>query len=839
MRFLFLFSILIASSCFGQKPLIDSSVYENWPQIADGASISNDGQYALYETYAGTNYLRRTFDKQIIQSTCTSWRVEIDGSLNCMFTQNSRQAIILLPGDSLEIVTLGGASIEYKSHISAFRLQERGKEEWLAYLLDTPDRKLVVVNLVTGEQISFTSVKDYFFSGDGEVLLLETAATPKNDKEQLQLKWVNLEDNSQKTIWEGSDAVGNFVFAPGNKGLAFTLTKSIKNYPNQSFWYFESRKDKSSPIADNNISKIGPGLALDQVVDFSEAGDRLFVRLKAIDTLKPKVGTVKVDIWSYKDARLQSEQLKKLMTPNYMAVINLHTGQVVRLEQENDRIESIVPPRYFKNYLLVLHCKGNGSERDWNPASLTTAYLVSTLNGSRREILTNGTGQKVSWHMSPDGQYVIYYDISDKNYFSYAVSSGLIQNITQGIVADWTNTDLEMPLSSILNFGIACWGVDRRSILLYDRRDIWEVDLDNKSRPINVTNGYGRRHNIQFRLALNNQVGGAAFQGKDEVLLLSAFNDRTKDNGFYSKKIDQVGDPEKLTMGPYAYYAPGRIFVLPPVRARDTNAYIVRRMSAKESPNFFFTNDFKEFAALSFVNPERKFNWLSSELVTWKTFNGSISQGVLYKPENFNPKVRYPIIFLYYERLSDELNLYRIPGFSEGSINIPYFVSQGYLVFTPDIHYRMGETGQSVVNAVVSAARYLSRMPCVDSQRMGINGHSFGGYETDYLVTHTHLFAAAISASGISDLIHNYGDLWPDGSSAEEFFELRDGRIGATLWQRPDLYIRNSPIFAADGVTTPLLMMNNKRDEAVHFSQGVEFFTALRRLGKRVLDVTV
>ncbi|HVS95099.1 MAG TPA: prolyl oligopeptidase family serine peptidase [Puia sp.] len=162
-------------------------------------------------------------------------------------------------------------------------------------------------------------------------------------------------------------------------------------------------------------------------------------------------------------------------------------------------------------------------------------------------------------------------------------------------------------------------------------------------------------------------------------------------------------------------------------------------------------------------------------------------------------------------------------------------MSNGYLVFTPDMHYRIGHPGQSVVNTIVSAAECLSRRPYVDARHMGIQGHSRGGWETNYILTHTHLFAAAMSSSGFCDYValYNGARLLRSGISRQTTYEKVYQRIGTTLWDRPDLYIENSPIFQAAKVTTPVLMMANKVDNDVPFEEGVQLFTALRRLGKR------
>jgi dipeptidyl aminopeptidase/acylaminoacyl peptidase len=173
------------------------------------------------------------------------------------------------------------------------------------------------------------------------------------------------------------------------------------------------------------------------------------------------------------------------------------------------------------------------------------------------------------------------------------------------------------------------------------------------------------------------------------------------------------------------------------------------------------------------------------------------------------------------------------------SINIPYFVSNGYIVFDPNIYYKNGEPGESAYNSVVSAAKYLSKFKWVDSTKMAIQGHSWGGYQVAYLVTRTNMFAAAESGAPVANMTSAYGGIrWGPGINRQFQYERSQSRIGATLWQRPDLYIKNSPLFHADKIHTPLLILDNDQDDAVPWYQGIEFYTALRRLNKKVWMVT-
>lgn len=820
-----------------EKAPVDSSVYGKWPSVGYPA-ISNDGRYARY-TIKNQPVGSQTL---VMMATSPNWKLEIPGGSNAWITENSKQAVFNKPTDTLGIVTLGTSSIEYISHVNDFKLPKRGNGEWLAYRLKGPSMELVLRHLPTEKEISVPAVRDYLFTDDGSALLVQTESA--NGKGTTKaLSWVSLPDGKTTTIWHGAQA-GNFIFDASNTQLAFTVEDKVNDHSVHSFWYYKMGTDKAAMLADDYAPGIDNGLRLNDIQAFSKDGRRLIFRLMQVDPPAKKLDVVGVDVWSYKDTKLQSLQLTELAPKSFTAVIHIDDHCIIRLLQDNERSDNLASfssANYYDNatddFAIVYHTQGDPDsyERSWNSAFRGTTDLVSTNDGRRKSIreLQAGFGSATTV-LSPEGKYAIYYDEHKRNYFSYEVSSGIVRNITKGIPVTWTVDD-DKPESPYLAIPVAGWMKGDWAVLLYDRYDIWQVDPKGDKPAVNITNGYGRRHDIELRLGMEGYYSTRVKAvDNNEKLILSAFSKSTKHNGFYSKVVNEKGDPQLLTMGPYVYDAPIIFRLRPPVKARDAETYIVERESSTESPNYFCSRDLKSFTALSTIHPEKAYNWLTAELVTWKTLNGSTSQGVLYKPENFDPEKKYPVIFHYYEKLSNELNIYQIPDASEGGINIPWFVSHGYVVFTPDIHYKIGETGESVVNAVVSAAQYLSTMPWVDGRKMGLNGQSFGGYETNYLVTHTHLFAAASSSSGYSDLVSSYGSLWGNGSSSQEYSEVRSNRIGVTLWQAPNLYLTNSPIFQADRMTTPLLMMNNKKDAGVPFAQGVEFFTALRRLGKKV-----
>jgi dipeptidyl aminopeptidase/acylaminoacyl peptidase len=191
------------------------------------------------------------------------------------------------------------------------------------------------------------------------------------------------------------------------------------------------------------------------------------------------------------------------------------------------------------------------------------------------------------------------------------------------------------------------------------------------------------------------------------------------------------------------------------------------------------------------------------------------------------------MIVYYYERYSDKLNSHYVPSPSRSIVNFPYYNSNGYIVFVPDITYTTGHPGKDAYNSIMSGTLELMKRPYVDSANMGLQGQSWGGYQTAFMVTQTGMFKAAMAGAPVSNMTSAYGGIrWESGVVREFQYEQGQSRIGGTLWNKRDLFIENSPIFFADRITTPLLIMSNDTDGAVPWYQGIELFTAMRRLGK-------
>jgi len=691
---------------------------------------------------------------------------------------------------------------------------------------------LTVKDLVTGKIIKFKLVSEYYFDKTGTKLLIETTKAPKDTLSKASVILYNLQSDKIDTIMKGFNDAKNFVFDEGGQQLAFVAERDSTAKSLQKFyklWYYNNGKDSAVLQADRNTAGIIKGNTISENADlkFSKDGKKLFFGTATIipakDTTLVDFELARLDVWTYNDDYLQPQQLKQLpqeLKRSFSAVAVPGQNTLVQLGTDSSENISLINEGNAA-FVLAQSTKGNRIASQWEGRTLTNAFLINVNTGKSLLISKNNIGKLTA---SPMGKYVYWYDAVKQNYFAYNTASSSLKNITDKIKIPLFDTENDVP-DYANEIGVAGFTADDKYILVQDEYDIWKVDPTAVEAPVNMTNGFGRRNKIKFDYV--NTDPEKRFINPTEKILLRSQNKTNKNGGFYSVNVGEVKDPVLLHSGAHSFSAP--------LKAKDSEKFIFSQSDILAS-ELYVTDDFKQLKKLTDVAAQQKdYNWLSAELMRWKMFDGKMSEGLLFKPENFDPAKKYPVILYFYERNADQLYNYRAPAPSASTINIPYFVSNGYLVFDPNIYYKKGEPGQSAYNSVVSAAKMLAKMPWVDSNRMAIQGQSWGGYQVAYLVTKTNMFRAAGAGAPVSNMTSAYGGIrWGLGINRQFQYEKTQSRIGATLWQRPDLYIKNSPLFAADKIKTPLLLMHNDADGSVPWYQSIELFTALKRLGRKV-----
>ena len=802
-----------------QKPPIDSTTFGTWPFV-NKAAISNNGRYVYYEVpdipLAQTTLFLRSVDSQ--------WQISFNDITSPAISQDSRRAVFQRK-DTLFLVGLGNSTIEHIMGIEGvYELLPLGiDDDLLVYKLKSEPKTVVMRRMSSGEQRSYSSVEKYWYNSLSGTFLLLTKDTSQPES-IYHLKKTMQHDKETEDIWQGPD-VKDLVFNSDGTQFAFN-TLNAKG--GQSLWYYYTLQHKALNLLTDSSKGTDNSLKIASIVGISKGNEKVYLLLKSEQALKNMPGPG-VDIYSYSDPKLQSQQLLELKEPyplNFKAVVNISDGHLVQLEHPGKEVVGLNPSFLPDKYALLVETGPGdfGKEWYWNKKAQASIYLMSLADGSKKLLYKELHDTWDSFfYLSPDEKYVLFFDPKTSNYYSLDIAVGILTNTTEMIKTTWTQKNLEVfPALKSSPFGIGGFTSDGKSALIYDQYDIYKVDLAAKAMPVNVTHFVGHKQHIIFRLPHETTC-----YNPDAKVILEAFNDNNKDQGYYSLVLNRSQGLDSLSMLPVKR----REAV---IKARNSNAYLVFLENTTSTRNVFYSSDLKHFIPLSNIHPEEKYNWITSELVTWQRDNGVNYHGVLYKPENFDPHKKYPLIFVYYEQKSDELHEFQRPIASGDDINIPFFVSNGYLVFTPDIHYTVGFPGRSALNAIVSAADALSKRPYIDKSKMGLSGISFGGFETNYIVTHTTRFAAAMSNSGMTDFISAYGSIIGDGTSRQRAYEIYRDRMGTTPWQRPDLYIENSPVLRANFVRTPLLMIANNGDWDVPHEQGVEFYTALRRLERKV-----
>lgn len=756
-----------------------------------------------------------------------------------------------MPRNGLSIMNLSTGEVTRIERVKTFRVPEDGGG-FIGYLLEpnpaesaspaaqpspAPRRssrkkeygtELVLRNTSTGTERKFSDVLDFTISKDAKTLVFTTSARKEETNGVFAVSTAEGE-SAPVTLLTGKGKYQRLTWDEDNTQLAFTSDKDDAEAKQPKFRvYHWNRKD---PQATEIVSVTAAGFRKDMVISeranlsFSLDGSHLFLGTapppepdRNPDEEIPADEKVLVDLWHWKDdfvqpiQRVRAEQERNR---SYRAVYDLKEKKFVQLADET--MDSVSPSN-DGSYAIGSDNRKYRAMGDYDPG-FTDYYLVNTDDGSRKPILTK---QRGGVSLSPNAKYAIYFD--GKDWHSYSVSSGNVTNLTRSLGVIFYNELNDVP-STPGSYGIAGWTRDDGDVLIYDRYDIWQVAPDG-SRARNLTDGVGRKEKTTLRYVRLDPR--ERWIDPDKPMLLQAENQETRDSGFYRDKVNSELAPQKLLMAAKDFNNP--------VKAKDSDALILTASRFDQFPDIWITNSsFRELKRVSNGDAQRAaYNWGTAEMVSFQNVDGVPLKGILLKPENFDPKKKYPMIVYIYERLSQGLHQFRNPG-PGTSINPTFYVSNGYLVYMPDIVYTIGYPGASALNCVLPGIQAVVDKGFVNEEAIGIQGHSWGGYQIAYMVTQTNRFKAAAPGALVANMTSAYSGIrWGTGLPRQFQYERSQSRIGGSLWEYPLRFLDNSPIFRADRVETPLLMLHNDEDDAVPWYQGIEYFLALRRLGKPV-----
>ena len=860
-----LFCISIPTSA--QKRALEHEDKALWNRIRN-VQLSNSGDHLLYALEKGEK--DQTLQLQTINGNVL---MSYERTTNAQFSHDSKYVAFSvaawkdsikemkrrkvkkkdLPKDSLLIYDIQAGSLHKIARVKSFKMPEK----WsgiLTYTLEAEKKKkkdstktkekdttkakkkvkktskengfhVVVRQLATGVEDTLKYVHSYAIAKEGRFLTYATSGEKKNGQGGVyrydadQRRSTLLFESHEKTKYP------QLGISESGKRIGFVVdtdsTKSLIKKPRLYSWQQGGSQARMLVDSDDNSSKLL--VSPDEALWFSENGERLFFGLRSTpvvqDTTLLEEEIVNVEVWTYDEPRLYTVQELDKEKDQKKAFLSLY-------DFEQDALVQIGDPKYdFVRYAdegnSPYAVVGNGTpyqlQSQWTAQRPMDLQRVDLATGQHTDLGTKVYGGSA---LSPKGKYLYGYSRKDSSWFTYNLKSLKYTALTKG--RGFYNELHDYP-DDPFAYGSAGWTEDDDRFLIYDRFDIWAFDPDT-GRSENLTKG--RPQKVRYRyLQLDTDEKSIPQKGK---WLLSTFNEGSKHGGFasYDPKRKSL---KQLIQGPYAYERPWL------AQEDKKNRLLFTRQSFTEFPNLWASDlSFNSPKQLTDANPQqRDYNWGTAELVEWVSLDGKPLEGMLIKPEDFDSQKKYPMIVNFYEKSSDGLYRHRGPSYGRSTINYAYYASRGYLIFNPDVHYREGYPGESAFNCVIPGVTALIDKGFVDKDNIGVQGHSWGGYQIAYLVTKTDIFKAAESGAPVPNMISAYGGIrWWTGLSRQFQYEHTQSRIGGTPWEYPQRYVENSPIFNIDKINTPLLIMHNDADGHVPWYQGIEFFVSLRRLGK-------
>ncbi len=556
-----------------------------------------------------------------------------------------------------------------------------------------------------------------------------------------------------------------------------------------------------------------------------------------------------LDIWHWKDAELQSEQMLRIAQARratFASVFHVGSKKFVRLADDTIPTVSVTADDQ-----LAIGADANPYELDFSEGQPSRAdyYAINTATGART-LLAKRLFR--TFGPSPDSQWFLYLEAG------HVIAHNLVtgKKVTvDAATKSFLNTDDDHAAEKSI-WGLAGWSKDGKAVLLYDKYDVWSLPLDGTKGTM-LTAGAGANEQVVLRLAgtLNRtepelsdlydslMPADDAFQGPgrgggagnaavdlSKPLALTAYGDWTKKSGYWQIPAGG-GQPARLIWDDRSIGGA--------VKSKGGDRVLFTQQRFEEFPDYWATNAaFASPKKLTDANPQlAEYAWGSKKLIDYTNSKGKKLQATLALPAGYEPGKKYPMLVYIYEIMSNTHHQFSMPTYDDRP-HMSTYASDGYLVLQPDIVYEIGKPGTSAVDCVTAAVKKVIELGYADPARIGLQGHSWGGYESSFIVTQTNMFAAVVTGAPLTNLTSMYNILYKQsGAWNGGILETQQGRLGAnvTPWNAPALFERESAVFQVAKIQTPFLIMQGTADGAVDWNQGLEYYTAARKAGKNVI----
>lgn len=817
----------------------------DWNKI-ERPQLSNDGKFTCYELNPNHGDGRLVlFDniegEQLLFPRSKKGNFGPDNNFVAFLTYPPKSTLDSLkrlktsdedfPKDTLKIFNLQTKELTVRPNVEDYSIPNWG--DWIFYFApsDTTqkdsisnksnDGKIMISESIYNSEIdSFYNVVSYHLTEDSSYVFINESSNDSTPGTKI----IRLDPGKERvdTILETELKITRLIPDQKGKNLAI-LSKSDSTSKNTlSLWQESSGGVK---IIGNEKSSFLPAnwtISEHFSMYFAQDSSRLFFGISPQplvqdSSLLPEE-VVPVEVWHYEDDYLYTRkevELENDKKKSYLMAFDYEQDRIISIGS-SDLPEILIANEGNGSYALGINNKPYRMLQSWEGLEYKDVYAVDMRTNKVFSVAKKISGNP---KMSTTGQYCTWFELTDTSWHIYDFEKRKETNLTLGdkIFANELNDIPTHPGP----YGIMGWTKDDAALLLYDRYDIWKISSTDWNHKIKLTSG--RKDKNRFRYTATDP----SLEYLPHSIYLHVFNEKEKSDAYCQLDMEN-GEMTKLLSSDNKLSR--RI-----IKSKESSTLLFTEESFSTFPNLILSDTtFRKQQTISDANPQQKlFGWGSIEQVRWKSDQGREIEGLLVKPADFDPNRKYPMIVNFYERSSEGLHAHRAPEPHRSTINYSFYASNGYVIFNPDIHYTTGYPGASAEEAVISGTKYILSLGFVDSTRMALQGHSWGGYQIAHILTKTDMFRCAEAGAPVVNMTSAYGGIrWGSGRSRMFQYEHTQSRIGATLWENPELYLENSPLFHLEKMNTPVLILHNDQDGAVPWYQGIEYFVALRRLGK-------
>jgi dipeptidyl aminopeptidase/acylaminoacyl peptidase len=807
--------LLFTSVCIAQKKNLTDTSYREWTTVEDG-KISNDGKYVSYRIQ-NKPYGSST---RVLISTDRRWKKELINSKDVQFSADSRYVFYQI-GDILYQLSLGTKVIFTMPQCKRYQLIEHNKREWLIYQRSNNIEQTIVKDLKNDQLKEFPACIDVYPNAAYSSIILYSVEGEKH-----VLRWLDLITQKLQMIYSGMSPE-QIIFDSSGLQMAFrTIEKDSIN----TLWYYTYGASLCKKVCDDGTNGIlkNHKIATNTNWSFSADSHQLYFTQDTVvmNAMRPNNPIIS----DYRDAylvRIYNAVKNRLLSGRNLSTINLNTLKINQLLHGPEKIE-LNPSNTNDVFVYFRLIDDVNLNKRFEPEERMNYYVCISKTGQKISLKVNAKFPFI-YSISPNGKHVVFKSDYESPIRSLSTETYTWQDLN---MSKEFGTYIFNSTTQIAQPKFLGWDESGRFFLIQDQFDIWSIDAEDKLMPENLTKGKGEENRILYYPTNGNTCN---IYSKHRDIYIVGFNINTKKSSLNILNISKqrfrhLIDLDSKLSDPYFDVAESKF-----CKSRDSESYLLLLENAASSPNYYFTKDFKNLIAISDEHPESKYEWLNAVPIFYSDSSGQRYQGILYRPEKFDSSRKYPVIFQYYGYLSNNLFEYVSPRPVSANINIPLMVSSGYLVVCPDIMLTKNKTmGMSALISLNAAADYMIATQFIDSNRLGLVGHSVGGFETNFIITHSQRFAAALSAAGVSNMVQTVNEVYPEsGGSRENYVKLAYG-FGAGLDSLTSAYVSNSPILLAKRINTPLLLVHNDKDGGVDVSHTIQFFNQLRALRKPV-----